>query len=509
MLALRLLMAALAAAPALAVSVTPKVELDRDVVLLGQKRPVYVLVEFKVPEEKLRPGVKRPPVNLALVLDRSGSMKAQGKMEYAKRAAKVVVGILTPRDRLAVVEYDDRINVLWPSSPVEAPKMIMRLIDGLTPRGSTNLAGGMMKGVAEVRKNLDLEGINRVLLMSDGLANQGITRPSLIRQLARKARRQGVSISTAGLGLKYNEDLMQAIAEGGGANYYYIENPTSMARIFRQELATLYATVGKSAKLVFTWNPAVGKVSVFGYPHEIKDGRAVIPLENFYAGEKRSIVLRLEVNADTPGVLGLGQLELSYHDTRDNKPSHQVIELKVQVSRDEKIILASINKKVKARGILAEADKRHTEVVRLFEKGKRKEARLAARELAKRIETQNKGLGNLALKKKVEALRLEREVMRAAAASPQRSARYLKSSKQRLYNARRGKRGKSMLREGDRGLEVERLQKALRKRGLYKGRVDGRFTAKLTLAVKEFQRKSKMAPDGVAGPRTLRALGLY
>ena len=66
-----------------------------------------------------------------------------------------------------------------------------------------------------------------------------------------------------------------------------------------------------------------------------------------------------------------------------------------------------------------------------------------------------------------------------------------------------------MLREGDRGLEVERLQKALRKRGLYKGRVDGRFTAKLTLAVKEFQRKSKMAPDGVAGPRTLRALGLY
>ena len=148
-------------------------------------------------------------------------------------------------------------------------------------------------------------------------------------------------------------------------------------------------------------------------------------------------------------------------------------------------------------------------MVRLFEKGKRKEARLAARELAKRIETQNKGLGNLALKKKVEALRLEREVMRAAAASPQRSARYLKSSKQRLYNARRGKRGKSMRREGDRGLEVERLQKALRKRGLYKGRVDGRFTAKLTLAVKEFQRKSKMAPDGVAGPRTLRALGLY
>ncbi len=99
--------------------------------------------------------------------------------------------------------------------------------------------------------------------------------------------------------------------------------------------------------------------------------------------------------------------------------------------------------------------------------------------------------------------------MSAAAASPMGRARFLKGAKQRLYYARRGKRGKSMLKEGDRGLEVERLQEALRTRGIYKGKADDRFTAKLTLAVREFQRRRKISVDGVAGPLTLRALGLY
>ena len=111
--------------------------------------------------------------------------------------------------------------------------------------------------------------------------------------------------------------------------------------------------------------------------------------------------------------------------------------------------------------------------------------------------------------KKLEALRMEASQMDRAAASPAARSMYLKSSKQRLYYSKRGKRGKTFLKEGDRGLEVERLQEALRTRNLYAGPANGRFSPKVTQAVKEFQKRRNLTPDGVAGPRTLRALGLY
>ena len=328
--------ATLAAGPAAPVS--PKIELDRKVILPGKKRPVYVLIEFDIPERKPEPGKERPRMNLALVIDRSGSMSQRGKITYARKAAKVVVDLLSPKDRLAVVEYDDRTTVLWPSTPVEAPEMIKRLIDGLKPRGSTDLAGGMMKGVEETLKHLDREGVNRVLLMSDGLANRGVTRPAAIQRLVREALRKGVSISTAGLGLNYDEDLMQGIAESGAGNYYYIENPARMSRIFRRELSTLYATVAKDARLVFTAAPAVEKVTVFGYAHTREGNRTIIPMENFYSGEKRSVVLRLEVNAAREGGLDLGRLELRYVDALNNRLGSHTTALKVRVSPDPQIV---------------------------------------------------------------------------------------------------------------------------------------------------------------------------
>ncbi len=126
-------------------SVKPVLEIDHPVVLAQKRGPVYLLVRFEVAEAGKDPSKPRPKLNLAMVIDRSGSMEDKGKMEYAKEAAKILVDGLESSDRLSIVEYDDRITVLWPSSPVESPGMIKKRIDTLSPRGSTNLAGGMMK----------------------------------------------------------------------------------------------------------------------------------------------------------------------------------------------------------------------------------------------------------------------------------------------------------------------------------------------------------------------------
>ncbi|MEZ4651369.1 MAG: VWA domain-containing protein [Candidatus Eisenbacteria bacterium] len=168
-----------------------------------------------------RPGPRHRPFGIDV-----GSRQSHTRSEAAYR----LVDAMAPSDVLGVVEYDDEISVLWPASRLTSPDAVKRLISHLEPRGSTNLAGGLFRGIDEVNRHATHGGINRVFLFSDGLANHGITSPREIAAYVREARSHGITVSTLGLGLDYNEDLMQTIAEAGGGNYYFVESPAQMHR---------------------------------------------------------------------------------------------------------------------------------------------------------------------------------------------------------------------------------------------------------------------------------------
>ncbi|MBI1212351.1 MAG: VWA domain-containing protein [Alphaproteobacteria bacterium] len=501
--------------PALASDpVRAQVLLDQPTVLAGGDSVVYVVVHFEGIDEEGGDRRDRPPLNLALVLDRSGSMSDAGKIDYLRRAAKLAVDQLGENDTLSIVEYDDQITLMRAAARVGDTSEIKRKIDELTPRGSTNLTGGMMRGVEEVRRAMDGpanrdDTITRVILMSDGLANTGITNPTEIARLVREAKHDGVRISAIGLGRDYDEDLMQAIAENGGGRYYYVESPTQIARMFQEELSTLFETCASDIQLQFHGSAAVKKVEIVGYDDAAGTRNATRVLEDVYGGEKRSVLLRLEIAAPRSGQADLGQLILNYKSakTREAKTFSQA--LSVNVSSDRAAVEHARNTDATVEATLAEAERKQKAQVKLFEQGRRAEAQQNLTAMASDLEAKNRTLKDERIRRKIEALNVENRQMTTAAGSPEASAGFLKSSKQRLYQAKQGNRQLYAMRPGDTGVAVEQLQQALQRAGFYKGPIDGKYDDDVKTAVEAYQRSQHATADGVAGAATMDALGLY
>ena len=493
--------------------VQTKVELDRPLIVRGDRTPVYALVRFHAAESPATEQANRPPLNLALVLDRSGSMEATGKITYLKEAARKAVDGLTPSDHLAVVEYDTKITTLWPSQPVLEKGPIKRLIDRLTPRGGTDLAAGMMRGVEEVAagmRSVDAQSaVSRVLLLSDGLANHGVTHPAEISGMVRQAKRQGVRISTLGLGLDYGEDLMQAIAQNGGGAFYHVEHPQQIARIYQEELAALSATVAKDARLRLEAAPGVANATILGARDQ---QQASLDLGSFHAGETHTLLAQFvpsETLFDAAGEVSLGEVALSYHDLSNDRSTSVRIPLTVKVVEDEQAALSARNPEVAIETKLFAAERRHRDAVAQYQAGHYDAAGQAMRELEDTMRKANEHHRDLRLANKLEALRVERGQMAAARTSAGQRNVYLKRSKDRLYRAVTGNRDQYLLQRGDEGINVERLQTALQDEGHYAGPVDGLYSAAVETSIRAFQAENSLTVDGIAGPFTMQKLGLY
>ncbi|HYG23156.1 MAG TPA: VWA domain-containing protein, partial [Verrucomicrobiae bacterium] len=215
------LVLALASSPAAGETLRIKLEPDRDVILKGSKSEVVVKIDLAAAERTKRG--KRTPLNLAVVLDRSGSMTG-AKLEKAKQAATQLVDRLDSEDVFSLIAYSDNARVLIPARRVDDKSELRREIAKIEAGGSTALYAGVKSGAAELREYLSGRRINRVMLLSDGLANIGPSSTRDLRQLGRELSTEGIAVTTIGLGDDYNEDLMAGLAEASDANYYYVKD---------------------------------------------------------------------------------------------------------------------------------------------------------------------------------------------------------------------------------------------------------------------------------------------
>ena len=256
-----------------------------------------LLITVRSPEQPPAQQKQRPGLNLALVIDRSGSM-AGTKLSHARKAARFLAGELTERDRLAIVTFDDEVNVLVPSQPVRDPLLFISAINTIDAGGCTALFDGWLAGATQVANQLDPAGLNRVLLLSDGQANAGLTEAEAIAAKVEGLTQRGISTSAFGLGSGFDEDLMGAIAAAGDGTLAQIESPKQLADLYASELQGLASTLGRKVSIGIRAKNGAELADVLNDLPRTSAGNHQLP--NLRYGQEFSVGVRLQLPAWIP-----------------------------------------------------------------------------------------------------------------------------------------------------------------------------------------------------------------
>jgi Ca-activated chloride channel homolog len=270
--------------------------------------------------------VQRLPLNICLVIDRSGSMSGD-RIANVKKAAEFVVNNLSSEDYLSIVIYDHHVQVLKSPTLIKDKQHFLQLIQGINVSGATNLCGGLTEGYNQIKSNYKEGYVNRVLLLSDGLANQGITDPITINQFAKTANQQnGITTSTFGVGNDFNENLMMGIAESGAGNYYYIGNPEQIPAIFDKELSGLLRVVAQNTRVKIAIPQGIRIVQLYGYTN-IGTASDVIEilLRDISSDEEKVFLFSYVIDSSMNSTFDFSAI-MNYDDAVNNNPNQNILE---------------------------------------------------------------------------------------------------------------------------------------------------------------------------------------
>ncbi|PLX84113.1 MAG: hypothetical protein C0617_09280 [Desulfuromonas sp.] len=379
-------------APALA---APLVEcdlsLDRTVLPAGLSQKAVIKVSLDVPVIPLE--VSRPPVNLTLVLDRSGSMSGN-KIAKAREAAITALRRLGPQDIFSLVVYDHNVKTLVPPQSAANVEWIEARIRSIGPGGNTALYGAVSQGAAEVRKNLYRPYVHRVVLLSDGLANVGPSSPADLARLGAALIKEGISVTTIGIGNDFNEDLMTQLADRSDGNHYFVESSRDLPRIFAAELGDVLSVAARKVVIEIDCPKGVRPIRIIGREGRIRGNRVEIHLNQLYGGQEKYALIEVMVE---PGradeTQKIADARCSYENALTNKKERSVAVAQVRFSKRQEDVRRSASKTVQKSLVENEMAEARDKALDLYNAGRKDEAVRQLKEKSDEISLRSQNLG--------------------------------------------------------------------------------------------------------------------
>lgn len=333
----------------------------------GSNGHTFVLVEVKTGD--VVSATTPAPSHLALVIDRSGSMRGE-RLRNAIAGASAAVDHLGEGDTVSVIAFDSRPTRVVPATTITASnrEQIKSAIRGITIGGETCISCGIDDGISELQGTTGK--VERMIVLSDGEATAGVRDLVGFRSLAGHARERGVTVTTIGVGTSYNQKILGAIAQEAGGGHYFIEDAASMERAFLSEADSLRATVAVASEARIELAAGVELVRVFDRTFQKQGNRVVVPLGSFTRGDTRTVLIEVRVPTDSAGSVKVTNIELGYRDLVRGEDAKSRGTLAVEVGAGESdldpIVSGRVQRSQTAAAVLGAND--------LFQQGKFEEA---------------------------------------------------------------------------------------------------------------------------------------
>ncbi len=386
---------------------------------------------------------QRAPLAAVLVIDRSGSM-AGDKIDAARMAAERFVNGMADGDMLSVVSYGSDVSVDLAFTTVDASsrRQALNIVRRIEEGGGTNIDGGLMAAKSQLARANTSGKVSRVILISDGRPTEGDRRVQTLSGHSQSLRQTGVTTSTIGLGLDYNEDLMEQIAVVGGGRYHYLKTGAHMAKILDDELQHGRNVVASNVKLHLDRALARG-VTVQDAPGQLDVGNAqklVVDVGDLAAGEERHVLVKLAVTPDSDGA-GFAAPEFIYTKagaTSESLVAHRADAFRMLKSDDIAAVNASRIDDVRVRVLQIEAATALTSSMQAWSSGDAERAKKNIERARAELKSAAHRTGNVVLMREAQNLdSVYESVSRAPAPSSAAGMDMVKAQKARAFDLRR------------------------------------------------------------------------